>query len=429
MRSLMKRYLTGIDWVINAMDYSGKRSSGIGNVSQIVLELDSKPDAKDLEAALNNFVQKFPLVFGASSRSPLNLCPYWQASPNHKVRPLRINVTQLSDEADCFSQLVAEVNAPFVDNKEHLVFHLCSTDKRSFLGMTFDHRILDARGAEAFLEIFQHVYQKEPVPKISLDEPLHLNRWLTKFMAGRQVNRAFLNPSGNDACRFPAVPDSRVCKFKVIQFDPVCSLRFADAAFAQAGYLMLMPYALAKAIVIMQRIFRDRNLPGRTFVIPVSIDSRPQKRIERELFFNHASFFLFKIEAKSSDNFQMLLSSIKEQMYEQVKSGFPAAIENASFLLRIAPLRLVNLFLQFMVKNNFFSFSFVASAVNVKKFMRQEVRNIYHLPRVPNPPGIGIFFNQFGERLNATLSYFEGVLSDDEAGQISAALDALGDEM
>lgn len=427
MRSLMRRYLTGIDWVINSMDYSSKLQTGVGNVSEIVLELNGEPDIGQLEEALNNFIRKFPLLNGYSWRG-LNLCPYWKIYPDKKTLPVRINVTHLKDDAEPLLALEAKVNEPFKNGREHLVFHLVNKGERSFLGMTFDHRILDARGAEAFLELFQRDYQKEPLPEICLDEPAHLNRWLEKFSAGRQVNRVFLNPK-KEVRTFPvSLCNSRVCKTKVVHFDPAQSGSFTDAAYAKAGYLMLMPYALAKSVQILHRIFEARGLRGSTYVIPVSIDSRREKPGKTEVFFNHASFFLFKIEKDTADNFPAILSSIKEQMYEQVKSGLPKAIENACLLLRIAPLPLVNNFLQFMLKNHFISFSFVGSAYNEKKFMDKEVQNICHLPRVPNPPGIGIFFNQFNNRINATLSYFEGALSDSEVSKIIVDLNALGDE-
>jgi len=47
---------------------------------------------------------------------------------------------------------------------------------------------------------------------------------------------------------------------------------------------------------------------------------------------------------------------------------------------------------------------------------------MFHLPRVPNPPGVGIFFNQFKGVLNITLSYLEGVLSEEEADSIGGHL-------
>jgi hypothetical protein len=58
--------------------------------------------------------------------------------------------------------------------------------------------------------------------------------------------------------------------------------------------------------------------------------------------------------------------------------------------------------------------------------MQEEVVNIFHLPRIPKPPGVGIFFNQFENKLNITLSYFGDLLTDDQVNQITKNLEALG---
>ncbi len=422
----MRRYLTGIDWVIHSIDYAGKAQSGIGNVSEVIVELRGRPDSGILRESLRSFLQEFPLLNGLPSRG-LNLCPYWKVYPQKSAPALRVHVAHLEDDADPFMPLAAQVNAPFADKREHLVFNLVRAGTHTLLGMTFDHRILDARGAEAFLDMFQHYYKKEPLPEIALDEPPRLDHWREKFIAGRQVNRFFLDLTKNTPRTLPAPLRSRVCRFKVIRFDPSQTGRFTDAAHRQAGYLMLMPYALAGSVQIMHRIFESRNIPGATYLIPVSIDTRPQEAARKEPFFSHVSFFIFKIEARIVTDPALLLARIKEQMYEQVKAGLPEALKNASFLLRIAPLPLTNFFLRCMSKKQFasFSFSFVGSAYHEQKFMEEDVDNIVHVPRVPNPPGLGIFFNQFNGRMNATLSYFDGLLSDKEAGQIAAGLNAL----
>ena len=73
----------------------------------------------------------------------------------------------------------------------NLLFNLISQGKRSFLGIIFDHRLLEARGAEAFLDLLGG--ESGLSLRGSLYEPSHLNKWLDKFRAGREINRVFLN--------------------------------------------------------------------------------------------------------------------------------------------------------------------------------------------------------------------------------------------
>jgi NRPS condensation-like uncharacterized protein len=324
--------------------------------------------------------------------------------------------------------LAAQVNAAFQNKNEHLIFTLVEAGSRTFLGMAFDHRILDAKGAEAFLHLFQQHYQNKEPLQISLACPPHLNNWREKFLAGRQINRFLLNLTKKTPRILPFDPLNEPCKFKVMHLDPDQSKRLTDTAYARAGYLMFMPYALARSIQIMHKIFQEKNIPGSTYLIPVPMDMRNKEEAQKETFFNHFSFFLFKINADKVEDLAGLLTEIKNQMYAQVKTKLPEAIVNASFLLRIASLPLVNFFLKLMSKKHFasFSFSYLSNAYQQNKFMQEEVVNIFHLPRIPKPPGVGIFFNQFENKLNITLSYFGDLLTDDQVNQITKNLEALG---
>jgi hypothetical protein len=427
----MKRYLTGIDWIVNSIDYADKAQSGIGNHSSIILELKQSPSHKSLEGLLNNFIQKFPLLNGFPGRA-INLCPYWKVLSPKKALPVWIKYLKLDDDGSQYLiPLAAQVNAAFHDKREHLVFTLVETSEpRSFLGMTFDHRLLDAKGAEAFLHLFQQYYDRRIPPQISLGYPPHLNKWKEKLLAGRQINRFLLNLTKATIRALPFNPQIEPCKFKIINFDPKQSERLINKAYSQAGYLMFMPYALAVSIQIMHRIFQKKNTTGTTYLIPVPMDTRTKEEAQKEILFNHFSFFIFKINADRVEDFTGLLTEIKNQMYEQAKNRIPQAIVNASFLMRIASLPLTNFFLRLMSKKNFasFSFSYLSNAYQENKFMESQVQNIFHLPRTPRPPGVGIFFNQFENKFNITLSYFDDLLNAEEADQITKSLEALGNE-
>ncbi|HNW40009.1 MAG TPA: hypothetical protein PKI44_06275 [Candidatus Omnitrophota bacterium] len=425
----MKRYLTGVDWVVNGIDYAGKAQSGIGNHSELVLELKTSPNHQELAKTLNSFSQKFPLLTGYPSRA-INLCPYWKTPLNKKIPALRLDIVKLAGDSQYLSSISMPVNAAFKNKREHLVFTLVETGKRTFLAITFDHRILDAKGAEAFLNLFQQYYENQEIRHLALTCPPHLNKWKEKFLAGRQINRFLLNLTKETPRTLPFDPKQEPCKFKTIHLNPEQSERLTNKAYAQAGYLMFMPYALAVSIQIMHRIFQEKNISGSSYLIPVPMDTRAKEEAQKEALFNHFSFFIFKIDADKVSDLAWLSNEIKNQMYEQVKNRIPEAIVNASFLMRIASLPLTNFFIRLMSKKNFasFSFSYLSNAYQQNKFMQEEILNIFHLPRTPKPPGIGVFFNQFDNKLNITLSYFDDLLNARQVEQITKSLEALGNE-
>ncbi|MEW6602622.1 MAG: hypothetical protein AB1499_16735, partial [Nitrospirota bacterium] len=75
--SKSKRYLTGCDWIISSLDYMMKETTSAGNMSQVVLLLDSPLDPAELQKRLSRFVDEFPVINGSVARD-INLCPYWR---------------------------------------------------------------------------------------------------------------------------------------------------------------------------------------------------------------------------------------------------------------------------------------------------------------------------------------------------------------
>ncbi|MBU1366491.1 MAG: hypothetical protein KKE55_05030 [Candidatus Omnitrophica bacterium] len=423
-----KRYLTGIDWIIHALDYASKKATGVGNVSQIVLELDGFPPQDDLRERLVRFIKHYPVTNGRPARD-YNFAPYWKVYPKTTISP-KLKIHELGDSVtypQIISRLGQEINLSFDTVREHLVFHLIHAKNRNFVAMTFDHRLLDARGAEAFLGMFQQE-QQEPedhFKNISFSQPAHLNRWREKFKAGRHVNRTFLSLAKNTppVLPLPSAREKKKCKFKLISFNKQETAGIIERAYTKAGYLMLMPYALAVTMRALQKVFLKRRIHAGDYVIPVSIDMRPPEKVRQEVFFNHVSFFIFRITPMEASNFSKLLESIKKQMYDQVKSGLLQDFKKASFLMRILPLsvlaRLMHLPLQGEIAS--FCFSYVGeTAYGFSEFMQKDVLNIFHMPRSPVPPGLGIFFNQFQGKLNVVISYIDGVLEEDELSTVAA---------
>lgn len=424
-----KRYLTGIDWLVHVFDYMTKVRTGAGNMFQVVLELDGAPVEGELRECLSRLIRKYPLLHGRSARD-YNLVPYWKMPSTGQAAPFSFNVHLLGDGADVFSLLEREANVPFNSEQEHLAFHLIYAGKKSFVATIFDHRLFDARGADAFLNMFQEEFIEKGncSRKISLGEPSHLGRWCEKFRAANRFNQTFSRLAKNAPSRvlpLPSAVNKQPFRFKVIPFNEQQKSTIVETANNEAGYLMLMPYLLAIAVRILRVIFTNRGIDTGDYVIPITIDMRPLKKVQKEVFFNHWSLFLFRIKDGEVDSFPVLLESIKRQMYDQVKSGLPYDIWEASLLMRVAPLPISSSLLQVHLKNSSFCFSYVgesAYAYTFPEFMGKKVHNIFYMPRVPIPPGLGIYFHQFQGKLNAILSYVQGLLRDDEVNTIEDSL-------
>jgi hypothetical protein len=339
---------------------------------------------------------------------------------------LALDVHHLEDGEDAFPVLERLANTPFGSEREHLVFYLLRAGKNSHVAVKFDHRLFDAHGAEEFLSMFQQDWEKGGAPTWELPppEPAHLSQWRRKFEAGKQVNRALLRLTGDAPPRvLPLDPAAsrQGCRFGVISFDERESEEIIDRAEDEAGYLMAMPYTLALTVRILHEVFASRGIHTGDYIIPVTMDTRSPGKLAQQAFFNHVSLLYIRIQAREVNDFSVLLNSIKQQMYEQVRARLARDIWDASFLMRIAPLPTVGYLIKryFMGEIASFCFSFLPDTGHMPaRFMGNTVRRCYHMPRVPIPPGLGVFFHQSRGRLNVYTSSAHGLLAQDEVNTI-----------
>lgn len=429
--SKKKRYLTGMDWVIAALDHMSRKHTGGSNASQIVLELQGPFDDARFTAGVADFVKLLPVIGGRAARD-WNLAPYWKIPRAGGARPVKVEIRTVA-EAALRSALAQSINTPFADPHEHLafrVFHVRAD--RHYLAMRFDHCILDAQGAEALLDLF-HCWQqgddcRERLAKIALIEPAHLSDWMKKFDDGRQLVRMLRELVQRPLAIIPRpspLKGRNFC-FSLIEFNEQETRSIIERADREAGFMMFMPYVLATAVTALDGVFRARTAEGRAgqeYVMSVSINLRTPDTASAKLFFNHMSFLVFRVPTSIAGDRKQVIEILRLQMYEQIKNGFPQALAESSMLMRILPLPLLSWVLLRPLKGEFASFGFSSVGKNgyrFSRFMGAEVVNLLHMPLVPLPPGLGFVVNQFGKRMNATLSYVDGLLSPEEVNAVEA---------
>ncbi len=409
---------------MGTIDLIMKNATCAGNASQIVFMLDGTPDEAHVRESLHRFLSLFPVINGCVSRH-WTLTPYWKTPSKDRSRPVPLTVIRMepsSPDHDILSALTGHVNTPFRTKHDHLAFHLVYGSKQSCLALTFDHRLFDARGAESFVGLFQQYLASGSdavAGNVTLTQDYDLRNWKDKFLAGQVVNRKIIALSKEPVRALPVSLSGSVrgFRFRVISFDREETKRITNTAYDEAGYLMVMPYLFSRVIEGLHRLYEQRSAPPGCYVVPVSTDMRRSKNIKEELFFNHNSMFFFQIKPGDVADRKQLIASIRGQLYEQMQNRFPDKLLEASALARIAPLPLLERLFRLPIQGKIASFCF--SHVSKDSFVSADllgakITNMFHMPRTPMPPGIGVFFNTYAGRLNATISCLEGLFSDAE---------------
>jgi len=426
-----KRYLTGIDWFVQVFDYMNKKLTGTGHVFQIIIELDGHIDDEEFVESLRQFVSKFPILSGKTARA-FNLAPYWKVSRHSANISLSTGTSCVNSETEIFPCIESKATGFLGQENIYLSCHFIFYKNTSFISLTLDHRIFDGLGGELFLGAFQEFlngkihYQCN----ISFSAPAHLSRWREKFEAGKIVNRAFLKMTGMKPLRVIPIrrQNNNKFRFKVITFNQEESKEIINKANKDAGYLLLMPYLLANTIMFMSKIFVNHGAEQGTLIVPVTIDMRQAEKKAQEIFFNHLSFLFFKIKSDEISNLSVLISAIKQQLYNQVKESFPEKFSKMALLMRILPVSLLGKVMRLYMKKQMLSFSFSylgSSAYTHARLFDRRIKNIFHMPQAPIPPGLGVFFHQFDGKLNATVSYLEGLLTAQDLDIITNSIKAL----
>ncbi len=433
-----RRYLTGTDWLVGMFDHVLKRSSGTGNTSQIILELEQSLPLQEFQDALERFAAHFPVLRGRARRD-WNLAPYWKIPDDISPPRLRVHALPLAPgtlRAQTLAALADATNDPFRDDTEHLVFRWAGADRAGgFLGMQIDHKLFDARGAELFLRAFQNAVggtEEEAIFRvISLVEPARLDRWKEKFAAGRRVNRTLL---ALRSASHPLLDWSRVrnyrTAFRFHTFSPEQAVRICESADRTAGYLMLFPYLFAAGVRSFHRVFSQQGIRVPDYIIPASFDRRPAGDAMRHLFFNHVSFVFFRIRVEDIPDTQRLIRSVQMQLYENRRAGLLEDYEVALDPMRILPLPILAWLARLPLRGQFgsFAFSYVGQAAfDSPELFRIRVRNLLHAPRVPAPPGLGFFFNQYHNTFNLTLSYLPDAFPETAADAWMNSMAQLGE--
>ena len=417
-----RRYLTGMDWIIGVLDCMTKRATGAGNSSQIILELEGIVDASSLCETVQAFAARFPVLAGRPARDMLNLAPFWKIDQHAGHCGVEI-LPEKSDAESAISALSRASNSPFSTEQDHLIFRLVhASPNRFFLGMVFDHRVFDARGAELFLDRLAGFAAGETSPAApELTSPFrepYLSNWSEKFASGRNVNRALRACAAARPARFPLPAGGRNLQWRFQMLGAGESRSLTETAYALGGYLVKMPYLLALAVQAVDRIFAGRGYAPEHYLVPVSIDRRASSADSQHMFFNHISFLYFLLHRREFVSIETLVQSISRQMYEQTKAGLPGDFEQTMLLTRILPAGLLASFSQRLFSGNFgtFAFSFLGeTGFRSRELLGHRIANLLHTPRVSTPPGLGIFLNEYAGRINVAVASVEGLLTAEEA--------------
>jgi hypothetical protein len=434
--SLKKRYLNGADWCLRALAVGTKLKTNRRLVFGVSVFLEGSPDANRLKSSYILFCQQFPVLRGRDARCWC-LAPYWNYSGTKVPRvPEEIRVgsgaLQGYESAADFTQYVEQALNKYaaIDGWRVALDVVQTSDaSKSMLVFLFDHCLFDAKGADAFIQLFlQHfngvemsIPESEKLPRADAQ----LDDWGSRFRSGRDANRCIRQLMNAETANLPLPSDltKRPIRIREICFTPEEAKRIQARAFEVAGYLMFAPYALATAVSAFYPVFA-RVLKGNfDFVVSTSTDKQRAAARKHHVFFNDLSFLFFQFPMSQAADRNALAVLLRNQLVQQARDGLPAVLEEGNLLMRIFPAKMLWQFIMKYYRNRMSSFAFTSLGepqMNVSEVAGCRVLDYIHFPMIPTPPGLGLILCQHAGKLHAVLSCFEGVISGEDMDAVLA---------
>ena len=393
--------------------------------------LEGCPDANRLKSIYILFCQQFPVLRGRDARCWC-LAPYWKYAGTKVPRvpeEIRVGggVLQGHESASDFNTYIEQTinNYAVIDGWRVALDVVQTTDaSKSMLIFMFDHCLFDAKGADAFIQLFlQHFNNVEmsiPESEMMPRADAQLEDWVSRFKSGQQANRCIRKLMNAETANLPLPQDlmSRPIRIYEICFTPEETKRMQERAFAVAGYLMYAPYVLATAVSAFYPVF-SRALKGDfDFVVSTSTDKQRTAVRKNHVFFNDLSFLFFQFPMSAATDRNALAVLLRNQLVQQARDGLPAILEEANLLMRIFPAKMLWQFIMKYYRNRMSSFAFTSLGepqMNVAEVAGCRVQDYIHFPIIPTPPGLGLILCQYAGKTHAVLSCFEGVISDEDA--------------
>ncbi|NOY75024.1 MAG: hypothetical protein GXP32_04445 [Kiritimatiellaeota bacterium] len=411
-------YLSGMDWIIGSLNNYMLSTGAAGNHSSLVIKLRGHIPESDLRGRLETVVEKLPLLSGRLKRDFINLAPYW--FPRGGMKP-DFQIVSAESDSGLREILEQRLNRPFQNNEPGIAFLLVKSEKRDILVMTFDHQLLDARGAELLSRLFSDKYEGATLDKqiesVKTTDAPELREWSAKFAAGRHIQRKIIEMTKKTGCHSPMrgrvgrLSETPKLKAEFHSFDSDSTSKIEADAEKTAGYMMETVYLLAVAAISFHKTVCGNE--AEWFFVPVPIDLRKQsKSTFRGLLFNHFSFLFFHFEVRPDSSVETIVRELRGQLLAQIAEEFPERMVAAAYLGRIFPFPLIRRFMRlpFDGKMATFVFANVGNGAAAEKISGVEVETIQHMPGIPSPPGVGIFFSRHSGCLNLTVTSDENNL-------------------
>lgn len=433
-------WLNGCDCFLQSLDWELRRDGFAGFASQIVLEAEGEVSAREVAESVGRRAAQYPVLRARFRRALPRFYPYWSIDYRSEGPYPRVHEHAIaSGDSAGFDSLQCELfNRPLAAGRGELLrFDLIKPhdggDTRVI--MTWHHPLLDSHGGEQLLALIGRPELPGPEPwKEGNGFAGSYTRRLLLKKTFRERWREAQRSLDNIGIRSHPAPVSlytgrkdraaRRQNYHVIDF----SAEESDVVSARSkeicGALRATDYYLWATLAEVAELHSRLGVATPAFVVTLPIGMRPRGSTA-PLFSTQESTLFFNLAAETIRDRAATLECLRSQTTQTFRDELLLAYLYGMEMSRPFPHWLFMKLSRNAMRGELGSFFFANTGrapAESTIFLGRRIVSFAHAPAVAAPPGLGIFFYRFGERLRCTIVYVEGML---ESGEVLLLADRM----
>jgi hypothetical protein len=433
------------DCFLLALDAFMRRTGQGEHITQSVLELERAPDLAQLRTAAARVIQKHPLLAATLRRNWRTWLASWEI-PAVLPDALPLGLWRESGSPGALGAEAREVADPMARLEEIMCEPLTVgrmrvnarldvvelRGGRCLLALSWRHTLIDGKGAELLLVelarlaegIDAPIESKEPVrPPLTVKELIAK----TKPAINRFTELAKLGFSSLSGPR----PRAGRGRYQIITLDEADSNKLRARVESMTGALFPMAFYVACTARAHDRVFQQRGKVPGGFVASVPIQTR-KRGARGPLFHNQVTIFFFAAKREELATIEGAAVAMKTQFAEMSRARLDESFSAVLELMMRLPASLFMRVVRWQFKGeigSFFHSHTGTFAPEIGEFAGAKIVNGFHLPCLGTPPGTGVFFSERDGRVTITVTWREGILTDEERRLMAAQVleDCLGE--
>ncbi len=421
--------LSGADCFLRSFDDEARRFHGASHLSQLVLRLGPNFDVDRFRVLIRAVVAATPILRAPIRRRfavgpPVYRLARAAAAPFPPVAVEHAPLAAYDDTAPP-ALFAARLNARVAMERGELVrFDVVryGDGQRTDLAMTWAHLLFDGAGSELFIRRLDECFHgRRAIADLAADDPAPARPRGTLRERARRAQwwQAQMIGYGAAPPRSLGGPRRRVRQalaYDVVTLSPAETALVTERAAAVAGYLTPVLFYLAAAIRAHDAVFTTRGEDPGHYLVPLPVNRRA-KGGDCVVFRTNVSLLWFHVARAHVGDLAGLVAELMRQRRDGIRDGAIEAATAAMEFVRLAPARLHS----WVARNNLggelasFYFAFTNEFLpGMATFLDAEIANGFHVPSVMPSPGTSLIMSIRDGRLNVTLIWQRGVISDDE---------------